>query len=124
MRNPAAGAILLLMSVSVGGCSGSPSGVVCTDEFAYGISIHVSDAATGAPITSGLSGTLTDGSYHENMMPWPSGATLVGAGERKGTYAATVSAPGYQTWQKDGIQVGANECHVVGVSVDAKLTHV
>ena len=98
--------------------------MACTDEFAYGISIHASDAASGAPITAGLAGVLTDGSYHEDMMVWPTGATLVGAGERKGTYAATVSATGYRTWSKDGIQVDADRCHVKGVSVDAQLTRL
>ncbi len=94
--------------------------VACTTLFAYGISIEVDDATTGLGVTEGMSGTLTDGEYHE-VMEGGFGNTLLGAGEREGTYTAVVTAPGYLPWQQDGIQVRSDECHVIGVPISVDL---
>ena len=111
--------VVLLVCAALGACGST--GVACTTEFRYGISIRALDAASGQPLAAGLAGTLSDGSYHETMQVFPDGQ-LVGAGERAGTYAATVSATGYQTWTQQGIRVEADRCHVQGVHVDARLT--
>lgn len=94
--------------------------VACTTEFVYGVEITAVDAATNAPITDGLEGTLTDGGYTEEMQR--QGNVLLGAGERPGTYTAEVRANGYETILESGIVVTENVCHVNTVSLLAEMT--
>lgn len=46
---------------------------------------------------------------------------LMSAGERPGTYTVTVSKPGFRDWQRAGIVVTADECHVHPVELSARL---
>lgn len=95
-------------------------GLVCTTEFVYGVQVTAVDAATNVPVTDGLEGTLTDGAYVEEMQV--QGNTLLGAGERAGTYDLEVRANGYETVVDSGIVVTENECHVNPVSLLAEMT--
>ena len=97
----------------------STSPLVCTAEFVFGVSIEVTDSTTTLAIADSLSGTLVDGDFTEQMMAF--GSTLVGAGEREGTYSATVAAPGYATWSQSDIVVTGDECHVTPVTLTARL---
>jgi hypothetical protein len=49
------------------------------------------------------------------------GSDLVGAGERAGTYAVTVTATGYAEWTTSGVVVTADECHVIPVRLEPRL---
>lgn len=106
--------------IAVCGCDALD--VDCTSDFRYGVSIEVRDASSGAPITEGLAGSLTDGDHSEDMEAWEH--QLFGAGEREGRYTAVVTAPGYLPWQQAGIRVRADECHVIPVTFDVNLTPV
>lgn len=95
-------------------------GLVCTTEFVYGVQVTAVDAATNAAVTDGLEGTLTEDGYVEEMRVRSN--TLLGAGERAGTYALEVRANGYETLVDSGIVVTENECHVNPVSLLAEMT--
>jgi hypothetical protein len=115
--------LVLLCCALLAGCSASTNPVVCTALYAYGVSVRAVDASTGQPVTAGLTGTLADGSYRETMQVFPTGE-LVGAGERAGTYLVSVGATGYQSWTQADVRVSADECHVQGVHLDARLTRL
>jgi hypothetical protein len=113
--------IALLSSISFTGCplDLDPDPPVCTTEFRYGVTAQVTDASTGAAVTNATL-TLIEGSYTETMQFLPPG-TYVGAGEREGTYTLVAEAPGYQTQTITGIDVDADECHVIGKLVQVAL---
>jgi len=91
---------------------------VCTAEARAGINVTVVDDATGAAITS-ASGVVREGTFVEQLQSF--GGQLSGAYEREGTYDVSVTAPGYQTWLRENVTVGADECHVIPVLLTARL---
>ncbi len=101
-------------------CINPPDGgQVCTTLFAYGVNVLVTEADTGAPINNAVL-TLTDGDYSEVMQLIPTGY-YVGAGERPGTYTLTIDVPGVANTTVPNLVVGFDGCHVIGVSLDAKV---
>jgi hypothetical protein len=114
---------LLLMSTGCGDDRvGGPLYEACTAIFAYGLSIDVTDAVTGAPL-EGVSAEVRDGDFVD---PYVSvfGSTVVGAGERAGVYTVVIRKEGYRDWTRSGIVVTADRCHVMGVHLDAALEPV
>ena len=107
---------------------GSGREVVCTADFRYGLNVAVLDAATGAPIPRPLFVVASDGSYADTSQAARDPGTTPGfaswplAGERAGRYTVRVRATGYQEWQQDGVVVSRDVCHVVPVSLTARLT--
>jgi hypothetical protein len=95
------------------------SPTACTDEFRFGLRVEALDSLTDAPVSDGLAGLLLDGKYVEEM--GVSDYELYGAGERAGTYAVVVTAPGHRAWVRTGVKVRENECHVIPVSLTARL---
>ncbi|MDH5761023.1 MAG: carboxypeptidase-like regulatory domain-containing protein [Gemmatimonadota bacterium] len=102
------------------GCDILDPDLVCTEEMRYGVNVTVVDAGSGSPITEGLGGTLTEGSFSEVMAVWDN--RLMGAGERAGTYTVQVQATGYADWTRQGVVVLAGECHVEPAALTAELT--
>ena len=95
--------------------------VACTAIFVYGISVEVVDASSGTGLADGATLTLRSGDYVESATETFNAATLVGAGERPGTYDLTVAHEGYHTWIRTGVVVTADECHVRPVALRAEL---
>lgn len=91
----------------------------CTTEAVPGVEIDVVHAVTGEPVTSALSGALSEGSYQEEMLAHEN--RLIGALEREGRYSAAVTADGYRVWIMDGIEVEDDGCHVETVRLEAEL---
>ena len=122
MRGTAAIAVL----VSVTACyDGDPSGpIACTAQFVYGLTVTVRDQSTTLPKAEDATLTLREGAYVEVVTDSWDGTTLVGAGERSGTYAVTVEHAGYETWTRAGVEVSEDECHVIPVSITANLIPV
>lgn len=126
-------ALLCLAACASSGCGGTGGG--CTADVHRAIEVSVYDAQTRQPAISGAAATVRDGFYSETLreVAWtlvdPSDPTspllpltLGGADERSGTYTIRVEKPGYVTWEKTGVRVRRNECHVEGVHLDVYLT--
>lgn len=96
-----------------------PIGPICTTEFVYGLSATVVDANTGLPIDDAIL-TLTEDDYTEEMELLATGS-YAGAGERPGTYDLTIEVPGVATDTIHGIEIDADECHVIGLALDIRV---
>lgn len=104
----------------------SEPGAVCTQEARPGLQVELKDKATGA--TTGFTNVVViarDGAYSDSASfpayP-PQFQTAVSlAYERAGTYALTVRADGYQPWERSGIVVTADRCHVITQTFTALL---
>jgi len=114
-------AVLIVVAASANSCD-TLDPIGCTGEFVYGIGVSVFDSTDRAPVSEGMSGLLLEDNYVEILER--SGNQLYGAGERAGTYAVIVTAPGYETWVRTGIEVTASECHVSKVRMEAMLVSV
>lgn len=102
-------------------CTQPAESIVCTDLFAYGLTVSVTDSSTQSAMSSGVSVVARDGSYVDSAAPFPGASTFALAGERAGTYSVTVRKVGYKDWVKSGIQVTKDVCHVQPVGVTARL---
>lgn len=116
---------LLLAFVFVA-CSGDDDTVVeepiaCTEEFVFGLSVQVRDAATGTIIPGGVTVVAQDGMYTETLDFIFD--THVGAGERPGNYTLIASKDGFMDKMAGPILVTMDEdmCHVITQSVTIKL---
>lgn len=113
-----------LLAAALAGCGDDSTGpIVCTEEFRYGITIEVRDGGTGAPAAVGAEGTLTEGAYVEALMVFGDD-TMLGAGERAGTYDVLITKPGFEDWTASRVTVTADECHVQTVALQANLVRV
>jgi hypothetical protein len=92
---------------------------MCTMQFVYGISATVTDATTGANITSGSYLVAREGSFVDSASAM--GDFLAAAGERAGTYTVTIGRPGYSSFMRTNVVVSRDECHVIPVSLEARL---
>lgn len=130
----------LIVLFTVAGCGGGGGGgqnsgegggssvpFACTAELRAGISIRVTDSASGNPISCGARAVVTAGTYSEavdNSGPGCSDSTrLLAAFERPDTYAITVSKAGYRDFTiQDVVVTRAPVCHVNTVTVEARLS--
>ena len=110
--------LLLAAQLPFGSCL-DDQGVICTANLVYGLSVTLTDADTGAPI-SGATLTLTEGDFSEVMMELDAGQ-YVGAGERAGTYRLTIEADGFAPRTEENIVITANVCHVNPVALPISL---
>ena len=112
---------IALSALLLHGCDLFPI-TVCTDELVYGIQVTVRDSMTGELLSVDPTGVLTDGVYRETMEAiGPS--SLWGAPERPGTYDIEITAQGYRTWTRQGVEVEMepNGCHVEPVKLEAGM---
>jgi hypothetical protein len=105
-----------------------PSGpYFCTTEARAAVSLVIVDSLTNkGDALTGLWARAVDGTYRDSSVMTFSDQSLQAmrmalAYERQGTYTVTVHATGYQDWTKSGVLVTADQCHVNGVSLTAKL---
>ena len=122
-----------MIALSTGCGSGNSGGVLCSAEVRPAVSVSVYDSKTGKPAAQDAVATLSDGAYTERMRSAGSDITSTGAfvlvsfaggDERVGTYKVHIEKAGYQPWEKAGIVVGRDVCHVIGVNLRADLIPV
>lgn len=111
--------LLLTVPFPFGSCLGDQT-TVCTPVILDGLSVTLTDAETGAPI-SGATLTLTEGEFSEVMRELNAGQ-YVGASERAGTYRLTIEADGFSPRTEENIVVTANVCHVNPVTLPLNLS--
>lgn len=126
-------AIVALMAATSFGalsaCSGDKlDGVVCADVAFFGVNVTLANSSAFARLGKNISGTLTQGTYSENMQLFadPAGQRLTalsGATERAGVYTLRINVTGFQEYRKDGVTVGRTKdgCHVVPVNLNVEL---
>ena len=114
-----------LVSLLVAGCQ-SLTDSVCTLEARAAIGVLVRDSVSGtAPDTAGAVVLVVDGVYRDTA-EFPQYSTQAGtlyylARERAGRYTVRVEQPGYQPWERTGVRVTRDECHVRTVELIALL---
>jgi hypothetical protein len=119
----------LFLVVVTGACDALDSSpVVCTRELRFGLIVTVQDSVTGAPAAAEAQLVARDGAYADTVIgpsaaTDPNALTLFAVPERPGTYELTVSKNTFVTWQRSGVVVTADECHVRPVAVTARLRH-
>lgn len=92
---------------------------VCTDQFVYGLQVIAVDSTTGEPVLDGLSGVAIRNGVQETMLVFEN--QLFGAGEAAGVYQVSVTASGYLSWSRSGVEVTEDECHVLTESLTALM---
>ena len=113
-------ALPLLVVLAASAC-GATDPIACTTQAVAGINVTVVDDATGADLADGATLVLSDGAWTESITE-AFGGILSGAFEREGTYRVEVTREGYGAWSRTGVVVDADECHVIPVSIEARLT--
>ena len=118
--------ILAFLTATVCSCDiHDQVGASCSDEYVYGVRVDL--LCPGLNGIAEWSGTveLTAPGYTEELSVHATTEAdrlvAYGAGERPGTYTLTVESSGYNTWQREGIPVSENVCHVDQVTVAVEL---
>jgi hypothetical protein len=113
-------AIALVVGLAIGGCASEPDGATaCTANIAFGIWVHVTDSASGAPL-SGATGQVRSGAYVDTLRDDGAGdGVYVGAPEQRGTFSMHLERAGYTSIDMSQIVVSGADCHV-----DPTVLHV
>jgi hypothetical protein len=127
MKEVVAFALLLVLASCGDPIFGHRDTIVCTQQYAYGIAVYVKDSLTGAWAGSGATLVNRDAQYADSSTVPLNRADLdslplLGAGERAGVYLVTVRKAGYVDWVRRDVRVSANECHVISVTLTARLS--
>ena len=100
---------------------------VCNPYLVTGMVAGVREVS-GAKLDSTPTAILTDGGYRETMevRERDDHHLLEGADERAGTYDIEITASGYQSWKRTGVEVRPDDsgCHVVQVRLDAGMVRL
>ncbi len=127
-RRRGIGAALLSVILGLASCTNDPISFACTDEARASIMVTVLDSVTGTGLARGATVVLQDGAYSDSSVfgpgdPIPGDSVFYATQtyERAGTYSVRVRRPGYALWAREGVQVTADQCHVVTVRVRARL---
>jgi hypothetical protein len=130
MLNTVSRILFAILLVAASACrheSTDPEVVVaCDASLRSGISVAVVDSLTGAGVLAGATIRAVDGSFRDSLIIAANRADLnsVALGlvwERPGTYVVSVQRLGYQTWTRSNIEVTRGTCHVLPISLTARL---
>ncbi len=117
--------IVLAAFVTVAVCAcndqGPANGRICTTEARAGIQVRVRDAVTNSPAAHGSVVIAQDQAYADTLRGFFDSLTVAGVYERPGVYTVSIKKAGYRDWQQANVVVTSDECHVITVSLDARL---
>ncbi len=102
-------------------CIEDNNGIICIEQFVYGLNVTVKNADTNAIITEGITVIAREGSYEEELMNTVGSDSFIGAGERAGSYIIEITSNDYQTYTSDIIVVNEDECHVIPQALEVLL---
>jgi hypothetical protein len=101
------------------------NGLVCTAQAVPAITVLVVDSLTNrTPPFIGVWARARDGAYSDSTASWftsQGGLRLSLAYEHRGTLDVTVQVTGYRPWQKSGVVVTGDKCHVTTVLLTARV---
>lgn len=111
--------------LACGACASSSESpdVACTMEARSSLAVTVTDAGTGESLAPDATVRVTDGTFSDTLTAQPGSGVYSGVYERPGTYTVVVSHPRYAQWQRAGIVVERDECHVITEEVSARLAY-
>jgi hypothetical protein len=115
-------ALLVLLAAGSSSCGKDDDLVACPAYAVAGLSVEVTNAATGQPICDAVV-TITERQYFERL--FETSCRFVGAYERPGTYVVRAERVGFVTRQLGSLRVvmGRGPCpHVQEVRVAIALT--
>jgi hypothetical protein len=93
----------------------------CPDFSRPGIWGEARDAITGEHVTVPVIVVAQEGAYVDTLLTYAQ-SVFVGVNDRPGLYRVTVSAAGYQVWERAGIHVWMEDCTVRTTVLDVRLT--
>jgi hypothetical protein len=102
--------------MALAACGAPSQPVACLDYAAAGLDITVRDGSDEhvKPKICDAVVTARDGDYVETLeAPLHSDCSYLGAWERPGTYALTVTRQGFAAATVEEVLVDADECHVI-----------
>jgi len=115
------GVLAALLGACAWGCGPDAAPQACTALAAVGLTVDVTDAATGQPLCEAKL-TATEGGYAEELSRVA--CSYIGAVERPGTYVVRAEAPGFVSKEVAAVRVTMDEgrCpHVRGVRLSMAL---
>ena len=122
------GATLLCGLITLAGCADDPVSYICTDEARASVMVIILDSANGTGLAPGATVVLEDRAYRDSIVsglgnPLPGDSIFYSTStyERDGTYTVRVRRSGYALWEREGVQVTRDQCHVVTARVRARL---
>ena len=113
--------------VLLAGCVGcdrgtEPDPVICTAIAVSSLNVTVRDAGTSARVCDATVTALLSGvSYELRRAGSPEACTYAGPEERAGVFEVRVTRSGYAPAVVSNVQVTADVCHVIPVSVTVDL---
>ena len=107
----------------------APAGISCTRQLVFGINVIVRDSVSDALIGSGTTVVAIALNARDSVsVPanTPSMDDFVFRlfPERAGTYSVGIQRQGYVTWGRHSIVVAKDACHVIPVSITARLVRL
>lgn len=73
--------IALIFMIFLTTCVEDDNGIICTEQFVYGLNVTVKNADTNAIITEGITVIAREGNYEEELMNTVGSVSFIGAGE-------------------------------------------
>lgn len=98
-------------------------GLICTAIAVSSLNVAVRDAATGQRVCDAAVVAIQGGDRYELQRTGgdPQGCGYMGPWERAGVFEVRATRPGYEAASVGNISVGADECHVIPVSLTVDL---
>ncbi len=116
--------LVLFATISTSSCR---TPIDCTANIQPGIVVTIRDSATGEPRAQQAVGVVQQGGFTDQLVPYgyegqpPVMVSRHAADERAGTYTVTIREVGYRAWERSGVRVDGGQCHVLTMTVDARL---
>jgi hypothetical protein len=120
-------AFLALAPMLTAGCDSMVGSTVCATVAEPAIKVQILDSVSLVPVAPEEALVVArDGAFSDTArasLPGSNNGTPFFwlAAERAGTYAVTVQHPGYALWQRAGVRVTHDGCHVRTVQLTALL---
>lgn len=121
MMRRLAGMMALVAAALLGACKDGGTNVDCPDLPRPVVIVRVLDASSGNPSAEDASGSIAEGTFTAELVPYGADRLAPRVFDRPGTYTVRVQKSGFQEWVRTGVQVAADECGAETVQLEAFL---